>query len=177
MGVLLAGATVGALASLSELPFRAEAGEMGLIRLSWRARGELVRECRRLTPDELADVPLHMRREEVCERRILPYRLRVTVDGVPRIDAVVRAGGAHEDRPLFVFAELPVGPGRHHVRLTFEQEIGDRPWLEAEEDPAHERLETPPHLALDEILAVDRREIVLVTYDDENKRLRVARSP
>ena len=79
----LAGAVVlgsgAALAALSLVPYTAEPGDRAVVRLAWRTRGERVRACRRLTPDELARLPQHMRQEEVCERRILPYRLRVEI--------------------------------------------------------------------------------------------------
>jgi len=98
----LAGAVVlgsgAALAALSLTPYTAEPGDRAVVRLAWRARGERVRECRRLTGEELARLPQHMRQEEVCERRILSYRLRVDLDGYlepfrARESATPAAGG------------------------------------------------------------------------------------
>ena len=178
--------SAGVLSLLSEAPYTAEPATHGVIRLAWRARGERVRRCRRLTPDELAKLAAHMRQEEVCERAVLPYRLRVMVDGAPAIDELVRAGGAREDRPLFVFRELSLAPGVHHVTVTFERasgrdEEGDD---QGEEDRAPRRepgespvRETPHHLALNETVTLAPRAILLVTYDDEGQRLRLLAAP
>jgi len=178
--------SAGVLSLLSEAPYTAEPATHGVIRLAWRARGERVRRCRRLTPDELAKLPAHMRQEEVCERAVLPYRLRVTVDGAPAIDELVRAGGAREDRPLFVFRELSVAPGAHHITVVFERASGGdaEDEHEGEDDRAQRRepresavRETPDHLALDETVTLAPRAILLVTYDDEGQRLRLLAAP
>jgi hypothetical protein len=188
VGGALAIVSAGALSWLSEAPYTAEPTAHGVIRLAWRARGERVRRCRRLTPDELAKLPAHMRQEEVCERAMLPYRLRVTVDGAPAIDELVRAGGAREDRPLFVFRELSVAPGAHHITVAFERASGgdaeDEHEDEGKDDRAQRRelrestvRETPDHLALDETVTLAPRAILLVTYDDEGQRLRLLAAP
>jgi hypothetical protein len=185
VGAALLLVSAGVLSLLSEAPYTAEPATHGVIRLAWRARGERVRRCRRLTPDELAKLPAHMRQEEVCERAVLPYRLRVTVDGAPAIDELVRAGGAREDRPLFVFRELSVAPGAHHITVAFERASGrDGVEDEVEDDRAQRRepresavRETPDHLALDETVTLAPRAILLVTYDDERQRLRLLAAP
>jgi hypothetical protein len=185
----LAGAVVlgscAALAALSLVPYTAEPGDRAVVRLAWRTRGERVRACRRLTADELARLPQHMRQEEVCERRILPYRLRVDVDGARVVDELVRAGGAREDRPLFVFRDLAVTPGTHHLQVTFEREgtlgaPGPEEREEGEDVDATEAgrraRETPARLELDGPVVLVLRQIVLVTYDDERRRLLLAPS-
>jgi hypothetical protein len=159
-----------------------------VIRLAWRARGARVRRCRTLTPDELAKLPVHMRQKEVCERTVLPYRLRVTVDSAAVIDELVYAGGAREDRPLFVFRELSLAPGAHHVTVTFDRSSGrdeaDEDRGEDEADGVQRResresavRETPDHLTLDETVMLAPRAILLVTYDDEGQRLRLLAAP
>ena len=168
LGVLVAIVGMAALAVLAGVPYAAERPEGALIRLAWRARGERVQRCRRLSADELAKLPVHMRQEEVCERGMLPYQLRVAVDGRPVVDKEVRAGGAQADRPLFVFEELPVVPGLHRVTITFERE----PIASAAND-RDERGGTPARLALDDTITLAPRAIVLVTYDDEQRHLRL----
>lgn len=177
--------TGGALAALSFTPYTAEPGERALVRLAWRAHGERVRDCRRLSADDLARLPPHMRQEEVCERRVLPYRLRVDVDGARVVDQRVRAGGAREDRPLFVFHDLPVTPGTHHLRITFERE-GTPAARERDDQEERDEVdataagrrarETPERLELDAAVRLVSRQIVLVTYDDEGRRLLLAPS-
>ena len=163
-GALAVGATV-ALGWLSQVPYAAEAANDALVRLAWRARGERVQECRRLTPEELARLPVHMRREEECEGRILPYRLLVTLDGIPVITDTVRGAGARQDRPLYVFRELPLGSGRHRLSVTFTREGAERGEAAA--------AATPARLVLDTMLVASPRQIILVTYDEENRRLEI----
>ena len=182
LGGALALAGTAALGALSWVPYTAERVDHAVIRLAWRARGERVRQCRRLSPEELAKLPQHMRQEEVCERRILPYRLQVAVDGTPVVDELVRAGGAREDRPLFVFHELPVAPGTHTVHVTFvRQGALERPGQAAERaedvdefEARRRKSDTPPRLELDRSVTLPVRRIVLITYDDEQKTLRLA---
>lgn len=175
-GIVFALSCAAALAVLSGIRYTAEARDDAVLRLTWRTRGERVRSCRRLTPEELARLPVHMRQEEVCERGGMPYRLRVTVDGTPLLDHVIRAGGASGDRPLFVFHELRLPPGRHRIAVTFERQGAAAEHEAAEPSREHTR-ETPPLLSLDESIDIGPRAIVLVTYDDEARALRLLAAP
>lgn len=148
---------------LSFAPYTAERDAGAVVRLAWRARGERVRDCRRLTPEELAKLPAHMRQEEVCEGRILPYRLAVQVDDHTTVDRLIHGAGAREDRPLYVFQDLAVRPGVHRIAIRFTLE-GTPATLET-------RLATPPRLTLDTTLTLDARRVVLVTYDEAREQL------
>lgn len=173
LGLSVAAVSAGALALLSAISGPGAAPDQGMIRLSWRALGEQARVCRRLAPEELAKVPAHMRQEEVCRRHILPYHLRVWIDSVLVLDDTARAGGVREDRPLFVFFELPVASGRHRIEVAFERMTTGAPFREGEEDPEHEARETPPVVLLHDTIDIRPREIVLITYNDEERRLRL----
>ena len=172
LGLAVAAGSAGALALLSAVSSGGAAADQGLIRLSWRALGEQARVCRRVAPEELARMPVHMRQEEVCTRHILPYHLRVWIDSGLVVDDTIRAGGALEDRPLFVLFELPVASGRHRIDVAFERMTAGAPFREGEEDRAHEARETPPALTFHDTIRIARRDIVLITYDDEERRLR-----
>lgn len=173
-------ASSAALAALSSTPYTVEPGDGAIVRLAWRARGERVRECHRRSAEELVRLPQHMRQEEVCERRILPYRLQVDLDGARVVDELVRAGGAREDRPLFVFQDLTVMPGTHRLQITFAREGAAQEEKEEKEgavdatETGRRARETPAHLWLDAPVALVPRQIVLVTYDDEGRRLLLA---
>src|SRR5262245_38979074 len=109
--VVLAG-----LGWLSRIHYVAEASNGGVVRLAWRTPGTRVRECRHRTPEEMAKLPAHMREGEVCERKTLPYLLTITLDG-SRDSTVVRPAGVQQDRPLYVYREMPVAPGSHRVQV------------------------------------------------------------
>lgn len=145
-------------------PYTAERDVGAIVRFAWRARGERVRDCRRRTPEELGKLPPHMRQEEVCEGRVLPYRLAVEVDGAAAVDQLVHGAGAREDRPLYVFRELVVTPGGHRIAVTFTRE-GSAP---ADSTGA---LATPARLSLDTTVTLGSRQVVLVTYDEEREQL------
>jgi hypothetical protein len=107
------------IAALSRLPL-GEPPEHGVLRLSWRMVGAAVRICRPYTEEERRTIPQHMQRQgEVCDQTVLPYRLRLWVDGQVRLDAVVRPGGLREDRPLFVLEDLALPPGPRALRVEF----------------------------------------------------------
>lgn len=160
------------LAALSRVPYDATGRDDSLIRLSWRTPGELVSECRQLTAEEQAQLPAHMRREEVCEGRIVPYRLRVNLDGREVVSELVRAAGAREDRPLYVYRELFVTPGEHRIEVHWEQErTGSGPGgaMGAERANGNQAVGGP--LTLEARLDLQSREVALITYDLDDRRL------
>ena len=159
------------------------ASDAALLRLSWRARGVRVEECRRLDDDEIAALPAHMRRETVCEGGLAPYRLRVDVDGERVVDSPVRGAGVREDRPLYVFRELELAPGRHRVQVGFERlragEAEGRggvtprpaPRAPSEGRRAGSRDAVRAALTLDAELTLDGGAVALITYDATARRL------
>jgi hypothetical protein len=166
-GVLGGAAVLGLLRLASFVPYTAERDVGAIVRLAWRARGERVRDCRRRTPEELAKLPPHMRQEEVCEGRLLPYRLVLTLDGAPTVDRLIHGAGAREDRPLYVYEDVAVPPGAHRIAVSFTRE-GTVPGDSAAVGGA---LATPARLSLDTAISLGSRRILLVTYDEEREQL------
>ncbi|HEU5262840.1 MAG TPA: hypothetical protein VFU41_15580 [Gemmatimonadales bacterium] len=177
LGAGIAVAALFGLGALSRAPYTADGARHAVLRLTWRARGEQVEECRRLTPEELERLPVHMRQEERCEGRVPPYRLRVSLDGVRAVDELVRAAGARHDRPLYVFRELTLEPGSHVLVVRFARD-GETPTgarRPSEED--REEATTPARLVLDTVVTLAARRVLLVTYDEEGRRLVVRYAP
>lgn len=164
IGVLGAAGALAFVRLGSFIPYTAERDVGAIVRLAWRARGERVRECRRRTPDELAKLPPHMRQEEVCEGRVLPYRLTVDLDGAATVNQLIHGAGAREDRPLYVFQDLVVTPGSHRIAVTFTREGVERA------DTAG-ALATPARLTLDTTVTLGSRRVLLVTYNEEREQL------
>ncbi len=198
LAVLLVGAALLGLGALSRVPYGDTAAGQAVVRLSWRVRGVRVEACRRLGVEELEALPPHMRRPEVCEGRIAPYRLRVRVDGEVVEDGLVQGAGVREDRPLYVFRELRVPPGRHALAVEFhriaaeaergrrsagaEQAGGAREVEEAyDADDAedaddtgrtrHRRQASPARLDLDVDVTLEPGQVALITYDPERRAL------
>ncbi len=165
-------------AALSRAPYAATIGEEAMLRLSWRARGERVQECRKLSEAEIEALPPHMRRSEVCEGRVLPYILSVEIDGREVVHDTIHGAGAREDRPLYVFREIPVRPGTHAVSVDFVRERrskdeGGESHREEHGDygDEHDALATPPRLDLDVTARLGSGAVGLVTYDPDRRAL------
>jgi hypothetical protein len=164
-GALVGVAFTAVLVVGSQAPWRAHADDEASIRLSWRTVSEPVSACRAPTPEELEALPPHMRMKEICERRHVPFRLRVAIDGVPVRDALLRPPGARGDRPLHVFEELRVAPGTRRLAVEFEEE----------RDAAAEPARAAVKLALEAELELTPRDVALVTTDETDERLAVQR--
>lgn len=180
-GAVAAAVTIVALwgmALLSDLRYAAAPGQAAELRLSWRLRSEPEQACRRRTAEELARLPVHMREEEVCERRVSVYRLRVTLAGRVLEDRLVASAGARADRPLDVFAQYPLAAGTHALHVEFAREGADsgavRTHPSSTDAPTHVLARPAPRrLVLDTTLTFPESRIFVVTYDDERQLLRV----
>lgn len=143
-----------AVVALSQVPWAEERTADAELRLAWRFTSERVRQCRKLTPEEQARLPAHMRRAEDCRRGLRPYRLQIGLDGGAVADDTVRPRGAESDRPLFVYRRLRLAPGSHAVRVAFTPVGGGT-----------------LALALDTVVGVAARRVALVTLDEDAGRL------
>jgi hypothetical protein len=163
------------IAGLSRVPYTAADGDHALLRLSWRIPGQHVEECRPLSAEEIARQPVHMRREEVCERHFLSYRLRVRLDERTVIDEIVRPAGTRGDRPLFVHRQLPLQPGAYRVEVEWESVDPPSPASEggaADPGASAPAVVTVQHrLELDARLQLDAGVVALVTYDVNRQRM------
>jgi hypothetical protein len=149
--VVVAGLLTAATVLGSALPWTVEPEDTALVRLSWRAVGQRVDECRKPTAEELAALPPHMRQQEICEARLTPFLLAVSIDGASAFEGRILPSGARQDRPTYVLQEFPVAPGEHRVEVSFVQDLP--------RDAA-----TPEHLA--ETVTLAPREVLLVTRDE-----------
>jgi len=180
------------LAALSRGNWRAHRGDETVLRLTWSVRPERIETCRRVSEAEQADRPAHMRQAVVCEGASATYRLRVWRDDQLLDDEVLRGGGFRNDRPIYLLRDYPASPGTYRLRVEMrrvetvtEDSTGgeaadqgmslDRGVRETEER-ARRRVEAvPAELRLDETVEFDPRQVVLVTWDAEARRLRIVR--
>lgn len=153
-------ALLGLLALGSRVPYAPNASGAALIRLSWRAHGEAALHCRTPSAEELARLPVHMRRREICERRLPSFRLAVQIDGRDTLDERIAPAGAHGDRPAVVLRELRVPPGAHELRVAFTAIQGEAP-------PRH----------LERTLQLARGDVALVMEDPDSRTLVLRTSP
>lgn len=173
----VAGAAVALLvvvlvAAAGRAPWLGGGPARSVLRLSWRVAAPRAEVCRELGAEELEELPVHMRREEICEGRVLPYRLRVLVDGTVRADAELRPSGAREDRPLYVFRELELEPGAHRITVTFERDS----LPEGASRGSGDDRRPPRRLSFRRTLRLAAGEVALVTHRPEDEGL-VLRRP
>lgn len=159
------------------------------LRLSWSARPERIETCRRLTDEELAERPAHMRLRLECTGSFAHYRLTVLVDSQVINETIVRGGGLRNDRPMHLFEEFRVPAGRHRFRIALlrvdsasvtrddsaaavaDTLRGNREAREIDERRRRAGEAIPPSLLLDTIVALDARRVLLVTYDGQRRTL------
>lgn len=144
----------GLLGFLARAPLEAHDADRAALRLAWRLRGEEVVACRRPTEAELAELPVHMRNPDACVGEIPPFVLEVRVDGEARVSRTVRPAGVRGDRPLYVYEELSLEPGRHDLVVWFRRE-GD---AESSAMVRELRLEASVELAPGQVLLVTRND-------------------
>lgn len=156
LGIVLGVVGTGLMAGMSRLPYRAET-DRAVLRLSWRYQPGDEAGCRLPTPEELADRPIHMRNPNACIRRPTPYRLTLGIDGERVLERTVRAAGAREDRPIFVFEEIPLEAGVRSIDVRFEA-VPDTTAPDAATDP-------PMSLSWRETTTIEPRDVVVIGYD------------
>ena len=198
LGTSLASVALLIIGALTRLPWTATPADRALLRLSWRAESETMEECRSLTDEELAEIPVHMRTPEVCERRAVPYLLKVDIDGRTFLDDTLHGSGAREDRPVYVFREFALRPGTHAVEVEFlaigaqddgMDEDGEDDRFDHEgddEENEHEESDdgegeddeivdevglTGVRLTYSDTILFSQREVALVSYDPDRQAL------
>lgn len=167
-GILIGLAFLVAVAWLTEAPAEFSTDSTALLRLSWRLPAGEGQDCRRPTPEELAELPAHMRNPDACLGGSHPgFTLRVTVDGADVATDTLYPAGSRGDRPIFVFRELPVESGQRSLSVRLEQNagVGEPP------EPADLRV-----LAWAEDVTLAAREIVLLGYDQATESLQAVRA-
>ena len=83
------------------------------IKLSFAHGAARVRDCRRLTPQEIAKLPPNERRPNTCDRARVTVRVQLDLDGKIIYDADLPPTGLAGDGPARVYRKFAVPPGRH----------------------------------------------------------------
>ncbi|HEX6314306.1 MAG TPA: hypothetical protein VFZ73_05580 [Gemmatimonadaceae bacterium] len=169
-------------------------GATSQLRLSFSARPERIERCVELSDAELAKLPAHMRLRTKCEGVAARYLLTIDVDGSRLTSDTLRGGGLRHDRPLHVFAERGLQPGERRLRIEVSRLgegagsadrdsataaepqaadtlLGGRAEREREERSRRTAEAMPQRLVLDTVLNVPSMRVVLVTFDNNARRL------
>ena len=175
-GVAVAFGLLLAMAWASTAPLRVATSDDAILRLSLGARPERIETCRTQSDEELEKLAPQMRQRVICEGVTARYRLSVRRNGQLLHEQVVRGGGLRRDRRLYVSRDLHVRPGPSVVavdlvRIDTVVARGEEDEEEAEERERRRVEDVPAELHLEVEVALEPREVLLVTYDPVSRRL------
>ncbi len=92
------------------------------LRVSLRMPGQLIRNCRDYSHEELEHMLKHMRRKQKCVNQAASYRLTIKIDGEIWDERVVAPRGARADRPLVAYFEKVVPAQSKILSIDFRPE-------------------------------------------------------
>lgn len=90
--------------------------------------GQLVEDCRPLSEEERANQPIHMQRDEICDRRRSQVIVEVEVDQEVIHRSIESPGGISGDGPAVTLDRLEVAPGRREVTVRIADDGDDQHW-------------------------------------------------
>jgi hypothetical protein len=85
------------------------------IKLSFRHGGNRVEDCRRLTSQEIAQLPAKERRPNTCNRERVAVVVRLLMDGNVLYDETLRPTGLSGDGPAETYQKFIVPAGPHRI--------------------------------------------------------------
>jgi ferredoxin len=118
---LLALLLAAGLGAANQLPYHTTPPRSSELVVTFTHPGAVGEHCHVLSEEEKAKLPPHMRRDQICERRRAPVRLRVRVDGQLRVQRAYPPSGLWGDGNSVAIERIPVSPGEHDVEVA----IGD----------------------------------------------------
>jgi hypothetical protein len=116
-GIMLGAAALVAMAWASRAPMRLASEDRAIVRISLGARPERIERCVRQSDEELEKLAPQMRQRVICEGTAARYRLELRRGDEVLLSQTVRGGGLRNDRPLYVFREIPVPAGLSSLEL------------------------------------------------------------
>jgi hypothetical protein len=88
---------------------------MASIKVSLSHAADRVKPCVRLTPEQIAELAMNMKRTEACERERLPLHVEIDIDGKTVLALQAEPTGLWSDGPSSVYERFDVTPGSHRV--------------------------------------------------------------
>jgi hypothetical protein len=98
-------------------PYARVPEDNALIKLSFAHGAEKKGECRKLSPEELAQLAPNMRRPTICPRERLPVDVEVVIDGAVVYAERLPPTGLSGDGPSRMYARFTIPAGEHHIIL------------------------------------------------------------
>ena len=92
-----------------------------MVSLSFSHAGQRIRECRKLTQEELNQLPPNMRKPEDCPRERLPVRVFFAVDDTTLFDRTLTPTGLWHDGSATVYQRLEVPAGKQELFIGMNE--------------------------------------------------------
>src|SRR5690348_3566423 len=138
------------VAALSDWPTYGQIPKnSGVVMLTFVHGADRKEECRRLTPEEIAKLPLNMRRVQDCPRGRRPIYVELDVGGRRVYQASLPPTGIAGDGPSRVYQRFVLPAGKYDVAVRMR----DTARADGFDHERSERVELSP----DQMLVVDYR--------------------
>jgi len=99
--------------------------DQAMVSLSFSHAGQRIRECRKLTQEELNKLPPNMRKPEDCPRERLPVRVLLGADGVTLYEITKPPTGLWKDGSTNIYRRLPVEAGTRRLFIGMNESGGE----------------------------------------------------
>ena len=96
--------------------------------VSLKHPGQVGEDCRQVSAEEKAAMPIHMRQDQICERRRADVRIQVEVDGVLALDSTIPPAGLWGDGNSIAIERLSVPDGDHTITARLADGLDPDAW-------------------------------------------------
>ena len=93
------------------------------ITIAFAHAGQLREACRRLSQEELNELPPNMRKLEDCPRERSPVTIEALLDGEPLYSATLQPPGLFGDGGVDVFYSAKISAGDHRLSLKMNDSV------------------------------------------------------
>lgn len=109
-------------------PYRYADPGTASIKVSLSHAADRIEPCVELTPEQIAELAMNMRRTEVCERERLPLVMELDVDGERVLEIVAQPSGLWNDGPSSIYERFSIAPGEHTITARLRDTAREDGW-------------------------------------------------
>lgn len=109
-------------------PYRSADPDLAVIKLSLSHAAHRVKECVRLTPDEINARAQRGEAINACERERLPLTIEIEIDGQTVLQLTAAPSGLWNDGPASIYERFDVAPGQHTITARLRDSARDSGW-------------------------------------------------
>lgn len=128
VGLVLALSMAATIGAVSLGPWWTAAPPDPQLVVSLKHPGQIGEDCRQVSAEEKAAMPIHMRQDEVCERRRADVRVQLEVDGAVVLDAVYEPAGIWGDGNSIAIERVLMTPGEHRLTARLADGLDQDDW-------------------------------------------------